>query len=141
MKLFSAFAATLALGLSAACAVPAVAAVADPAGEWRTADGTATVRISKCGGNYCGFVATATTPGKDERNPDPKKRGRSVIGMQILYSMKPTGPDLWDGTIYNAEDGLTYGAKMTVQSGQTLQIQGCVPNGGACGNETWSRVR
>ncbi len=27
----------------------ASAAIADPAGEWRVADGTATVRIRKCG--------------------------------------------------------------------------------------------
>ena len=141
MKLISALTAVAAFGLSAALAVPALADIADPAGEWRTGDGSATVKISKCGGNYCGFVATASNAGRDERNPDPKKRARSVIGIQILFAMKPTGPDLWDGSIYNAEDGLTYGAKMTVKSGQTLQIQGCVPNGGACGNETWSRVR
>ena len=141
MKPISALTALAAFGLSGSLAVPAVAAIADPAGEWRTADGTATVKISKCGGNYCGFVASASTPGRDDHNPDPKKRSRSTIGIQVLFNMKPSGPDLWDGTIYNAEDGLTYGAKMTVQSGQTLQIQGCVPNGGACGNETWSRVR
>jgi uncharacterized protein (DUF2147 family) len=130
--------AALVLGSSV---VPTVAASADPAGEWRTGDGSATIRISRCGGNYCGFVISAKDAGKDERNPDPKKRARSVIGIQVLFSMKPSSANLWDGTIYNAEDGLTYGAKMTVQSGQTLQIQGCVPNGGACGNETWSRVR
>jgi uncharacterized protein (DUF2147 family) len=128
------------LGL-AGSTLPSAADIADPAGEWRIADGTAVVRIESCGDDYCGFVASSTTPGKDERNPDVEKRTRSVIGMQVLIAMKPTSPDLWAGTIYNAQDGLTYDAKMTVKSGQTLQIQGCVPNGGVCGNETWTRVQ
>ncbi|MGO9005965.1 MAG: DUF2147 domain-containing protein [Beijerinckiaceae bacterium] len=120
----------------------ASAAIADPAGEWRVADGTATVRIRKCGAAYCGFVATtASTPGKDEKNPDPSKRGRSVIGIETLINMKPAGENLWTGTTYNAEDGQMYSAKMSMQGEKALKIEGCSPGGGMCGNELWSRVR
>ena len=120
----------------------ATAAIADPAGEWRVADGTATVRIRKCGVAYCGFVATtASAPGKDEKNPDPSKRGRSVIGIETLINMRPVGENLWAGTTYNAEDGQMYSAKMSMQGEQTLKIEGCTPGGGMCGNEIWSRVR
>ena len=132
----------IAIALSmAAMTVAASGARADPSGVWRVADGTATVRIRKCGPAFCGFVASAATPGKDEKNPDPRKRNRSVIGIEVLINLKPAGANVWSGTTYNAEDGQIYVAKVSLQSEQALQIEGCVPNGGMCGSETWSRVK
>ncbi|MEJ0095961.1 MAG: DUF2147 domain-containing protein [Methylocella sp.] len=117
-------------------------ASAEPTGEWRVADGTATVRIAKCGAALCGFVATTrTAPGKDVRNPDPSKRGRSVIGIEVLINLRPTGDNVWTGTTYNAEDGLLYNATVTQEGNQSLQIKGCGANGGVCGSETWTRVK
>jgi uncharacterized protein (DUF2147 family) len=117
------------------------AASADPAGEWRTADG-ATVRIKSCGGGYCGFVATVRgAPGKDVRNPDPSKRGRSVLGIEVLMNLRPKGDKSWTGTSYNAEDGLLYIATVTETGGSSLEVKGCGANGGVCGSETWARVR
>jgi len=115
---------------------------ADPIGEWRVADGNATVQIRKCGGGFCGFVAsTRTAPGRDEKNPDPSKRSRSVLGIEVLINLRPAGNNLWTGTTYNAEDGQYYSATVSMQSERALQIKGCVPNGGLCGNETWVRVK
>ncbi len=117
-------------------------ASADPVGEWRVADGNATVRISKCGAALCGYVAsTRSAPGKDVRNPDPAKRGRSVLGIEVLMNLRPTGENVWTGTTYNAEDGLLYNATVTQEGGQSLQIKGCGANGGVCGSETWTRVK
>lgn len=117
-------------------------ASADPVGEWRVADGNAIVRISKCGGALCGFVAsTRSAPGKDVRNPDPAKRNRSVLGLEVLISLRPTGANVWTGTTYNAEDGLFYNATVTQQGPRSLQIRGCGANGGVCGSETWVRVK
>ncbi|WP_026605692.1 DUF2147 domain-containing protein [Methylocapsa acidiphila] len=117
-------------------------AKADPIGEWRVADGNATVQIRKCGGAYCGFVATTrTAPGRDEKNPDPAKRSRSVLGIEVLINLRPAGNNLWTGTTYNAEDGQFYSAKVSLQSERALQIQGCVPNSTLCGSETWVRVK
>ena len=127
-----------AIGLSVAGANLALAAEG-PSGEWVVADHTAVVRISKCGGGYCGFVAKGQ-PGKDYRNPDPKKRNRSVIGIQVMFSMKQSGPNSWSGETYNAEDGQIYNGKITA-SGETLQVEGCVPGGGVCGSQTWTRAR
>lgn len=114
-------------------------ASADPVGDWRTADG-ATVRIKKCGGGLCGIVAaTPGAPGKDVRNPDPAKRSRSVLGIQVL-NLQPRGEKVWSGSSYNAEDGLMYGATLTETGPSSVQIKGCA-SGGACGSENWSRVR
>jgi uncharacterized protein (DUF2147 family) len=131
-----------ALMLFALAASAPAAGPASPAGEWRVSDGTATIRIRKCGGGYCGFIAgTASTPGKDEKNPDPGKRNRSVIGIEVLINMRAAGPNLWVGTTYNAEDGQMYSAKMTMQGEQSLRIEGCGTGGGACGSEVWTRLR
>ncbi len=123
-------------------AFAATQALADPIGEWRVADGNATVQIRKCGAGFCGFVATTrTAPGRDEKNPDPAKRSRSVLGIEVLINLRPAGNNLWTGTTYNAEDGQFYSAKVSLQSEKALQIQGCVPNSTLCGSETWVRVK
>jgi len=120
----------------------ATAVRADPIGEWRVADGTATVRIRHCGKALCGFIAaTVGAPGRDTKNPDPRKRGRSVLGMEILIDMRAAGPGRWVGTTYNSEDGQMYAATLTMPSPAALRIQGCLPGGGMCGSETWSRVK
>jgi uncharacterized protein (DUF2147 family) len=118
-----------------------MAASADPSGEWQVQDGSATVKIRKCGAAYCGYIATARTPGKDTKNPDPSKRSRSVIGMEVLINLKPAGDNAWSGLTYNAEDGQIYTANISLVSESSLAIKGCVPQGGMCGSETWSRVK
>jgi uncharacterized protein (DUF2147 family) len=126
----------------AALTLVATAAVADPAGEWRVSDGTATIRISRCGAAFCGVIASTSTPaGKDDKNPDPSKRNRSVLGIEVLFNMRKTAENVWAGKTYDAEDGQTYDAKISLQGEQSLTIQGCAPNGGPCGSQTWSRVR
>lgn len=129
----------VACGFVIAGAAPGMAADG-PSGEWQVQDGSAVVRISKCGGGFCGFV-TKGQPGKDYRNPDPRKRNRSVIGIQVMFNMKPTGPNAWTGPTYNAEDGQIYTGKISVAGPATLVVEGCVPGGGACGSQTWARVR
>lgn len=117
------------------------AAADGPSGEWLVQDGTAVVRISKCGsGAFCGFVAKGQ-PGRDYHNPDPRKRNRSVIGIEVMFNMKPTGPNAWSGPTYNADDGQIYNGKISVSGPSTLTVEGCVPGGGACGSQVWSRVR
>ncbi len=137
----SAIAAAALSGLLAAAPLAAPAFAANsPAGEWTVADGSAVVRISKCGGGFCGFVAKGQ-PGKDYRNPDPRKRNRSVIGIQVMFSMKPNGANAWTGETYNAEDGQIYIGTIKLAGDNGLEVQGCVPNGGVCGSQNWTRAR
>jgi uncharacterized protein (DUF2147 family) len=139
MKFMPTMTAALALTATMLAASPAFA---DPIGDWRVADGTATVRIKHCGAALCGYIASTSTPaGKDDHNPDPSKRGRSVMGIEVLINMQKAGENVWSGTTYNAEDGQIYAAKISLQSEQALQIQGCVSGGGPCGSETWARVK
>jgi uncharacterized protein (DUF2147 family) len=97
--------------------------------------------VRHCGGGLCGFISsTKGDPGKDDKNPDPAKRNRSVLGMEVLIDLKPTAKNYWAGTTYNAEDGLTYTATIWLTDENSLNIKGCAPGGGVCGQEIWTRV-
>jgi uncharacterized protein (DUF2147 family) len=128
--------------LSACLAGQVIAAApAEPTGEWLVADGTARVRITPCGDALWGVIAwTKSAPGRDENNPDPAKRKRSVLGMPILLNMKRAASNRWDGEVYNAKDGSTYSSHISLVRADVLRIDGCVLGGLFCGGENWTRV-
>ena len=116
----------------------------DPAGLWLTEDGAAKIKLAKCGANVCGSIAWLKDPndsnGKpktDKNNVDASKRSRPIIGVPIVLSMKPDGTDKWSGRIYNAEDGKTYSASLTL-AGNNMQVRGCVSV--FCKTKTWTRT-
>jgi uncharacterized protein (DUF2147 family) len=116
------------------------AAAAEPLGDWLVKDGYAQIRIDDCGGKLWGIIAWEKTPGGiDNENPDPAKKNRPVLGMPILLGMKATKPNLWEGEIYNSNNGKTYDAKISMVDDNTLKLQGCVW-GVLCGGENWTRV-
>ncbi len=92
------------LALSAALLLTGLSAAAadtgkDPSGTWLTGDGRAKIRIDRCGAGQklvCGKVVWLKTPTFDNgaprtdlKNPDPKKRARPVIGLQLIEGLKP----------------------------------------------------
>ncbi|MFB9265225.1 DUF2147 domain-containing protein [Bradyrhizobium erythrophlei] len=113
----------------------------DPTGDWKVADGVATIRVAQCNGSMWGAVAWEKTPGgKDKNNPDPAKQTRPTLGMPILIDMKKQpGVDAWEGQVYNAKDGQLYSSTIKPVGADQLEIQGCVL-GFLCGGETWTRV-
>ena len=118
-----------------------VALAADPTGEWRVANGNANIRIDNCNGALWGVISWEREPGGvDAQNPNPAERKRPTLGMPILLDMKPTRPGLWQGEVYNAENGKTYNSKISLASADVLRIEGCVL-GFLCGGENWTRVK
>ncbi len=118
---------------------PAMAA--EPTGDWLVENGAAHIRIENCGGSLWGVTSWEKVPGKDTENPDPAKRNRPTLGIPILIDMKPAGDgSRWDGQVYNAENGKTYTANITLKDANTLRIQGCVL-GFLCGGQDWTRVQ
>src|SRR5215831_18631345 len=119
----------------------AAAAELQPTGEWRTADGRANVRIADCDGVLWGIISWEKEPGGvDSYNPDPAERTRPTLGLHVLLAMKPTKPGLWQGEVYNAENGKTYDSRISLISPDVLRIEGCVL-GFLCGGETWTRIK
>jgi uncharacterized protein (DUF2147 family) len=128
------------LSFSGLTAGSAVAAEPGPVGEWRVANGLANIRIDDCDGVLWGIISWEKEPGVDSYNPDPSARNRPTLGLHILRGMKPTKPGLWQGQVYNAEDGRTYDSKISLSKPDVLRIEGCIL-GFLCGGEDWTRVK
>ncbi len=115
-------------------------------GTWLTQAGDARVRVSKCGGGLCGVIvwlkdpidAATGKPQVDDKNPNPALARRPMIGLPLFSGMRPSGPNVWSGQIYNADDGKNYESHISVAGPDTLRVEGCV--GALCGGESWTRA-
>ena len=128
----------------------APALAGDPLGKWLTQSGNATVAIARCGDALCGTIVSLKDtndpatgrPKADTNNPDAAKRSRPMIGVQIVFDMKPNGkPNVWDGQVYNAEDGKTYTGSITLTGASSLDLKGCALGGLICKTQTWTRTK
>jgi uncharacterized protein (DUF2147 family) len=121
---------------------------ADPVGTWYTADNDSQVRITNCGGALCGTLTWLKTPidpatGKpklDKNNADASKQSRPLLGVPIVLGMKPSGPNIWSGDVYNASDGKTYSGSFTMTGDNTADLKGCVMSF-LCKTQTWTRAK
>jgi uncharacterized protein (DUF2147 family) len=121
--------------------LPGLALAAEPTGEWRVANGAANIRIDDCGGVLWGIISWEKQPGVDSHNPNAGERSRPTLGLPILRAMRPTKPGLWEGEVYNAENGQTYSSRISLTAPDVLRIEGCVFGGLFCGGENWTRVK
>ena len=124
--------------LAAALMASLPAQAEDITGTWLSQSGETRVRISPCGGAFCGAIVWVSKPGKDVNNPNASKRERSLIGVQMV-TMKPQGGAELYGHLYNYQDGKTYSGKAKVSSAG-LELSGCVLGGLICRTQTWTRV-
>ena len=123
-------------------------ASADPIGTWLTENGRSRVRVADCGGALCGTIVWLKEPSDpetgrpktDKNNADASKRGRPLIGVPIVISMKPNGPNKWSGQVYNAEDGKTYSGNLTEHGPTSVRLEGCALGGLVCKGQNWTRV-
>jgi uncharacterized protein (DUF2147 family) len=121
---------------------PVWAAEPSPVGEWLVKDGVARIRIENCDNHMWGVVSwEMESGGNDQYNPDPAKRSRPTLGMPIILGMAQTGPNKWEGEIYNSTNGKTYSANISLadQNPDVLQVQGCIL-GFLCGGQNWTRM-
>ena len=136
-----------ALVLSFAAITPSHAA--DPTGLWLTQEQDAHIRMVKCGPGYCGTIvwlrdAKDPQTGKpviDEKNPDPARRNKPLLGTMIAINFVPAHdmPSKWQGRFYNADDGNLYDGAISVAGPAALEVQGCLL--ALCQTQTWTRVK
>ncbi|MDV2985702.1 UNVERIFIED_CONTAM: DUF2147 domain-containing protein [Methylobacteriaceae bacterium AG10] len=112
---------------------------ADLSGLWQTETAGSTVRIARCGGGYCGTIATTAGTGVDAQNPDPALRTRKLVGVQIMQAGTPSGAG-FEGSLYNPNDGKTYAGSLTPKAPDTVEVAGCVLSV-LCKRQTWRRIR
>jgi uncharacterized protein (DUF2147 family) len=117
---------------------------ADPSGLWLSADGDVKMKVAPCGNLICSSIAWLKVPNDetgrpklDKNNPDPRQRGRPILGAPIIVGMKPDGANSWSGQIYNAEDGKTYSGSFTLTGANSAEIEGCVAI--FCKSKAWTR--
>ncbi len=113
----------------------------DILGVWNNQEKDAKIEIFKCGDKYCGKVislrepnypagSTEGMPGSprhDNNNPDPAKRSRPIIGLQIMNNFIVVGEGTWTGgTVYDPKTGNTYRGKMRLVTPNELALRGFV---------------
>ena len=136
----------LAFGLTANAGSAHGADPLDPSGTWLTEDGRARIKIERCGprlDQVCGYIVWMNDPVdkqgqpvKDLRNPDPAKRGRPVLGHQLIMGLAVDPEGRFAGQIYNAEDGKSYGVAIWRETAESLKVKGCMLSI-FCATQTW----
>jgi uncharacterized protein (DUF2147 family) len=129
----------------AALAFAAAAAYAqtaeDAVGVWENPENKSHTEFYKCGAGLCAKIVKVADGQKvDDKNPDPAKRNRPIIGLVIMEGAKKTGPATWSGTVYVRAEGKSYSGSVTVKSKHTLDLAGCVASI-FCKTSTMTRVK
>ena len=102
-------------------------------GQWLTEGDKAVVEIFGCDDRYCGKIVWLKEPTNpdssdvlDTENPDPSKRNRTVLGLNLVWGFRYDESQGWvDGSIYDPDNGKTYSCKMNLE-GDTLKVRGYV---------------
>ena len=132
----------------AAIAAPALSAD-DPAfGLWLVESKSAIVEIAPCGDKACGKIVWLEEPNDangapkvDTQNPDEAKRSAPICGLSMLGDFSPEAAGEWEGGfIYDANDGSTYDANITLKDDGALEVRGFVGVSLFGKSQTWTRV-
>lgn len=155
-------AAMLAAPASAAEPMPAPEAIVAPAspveGVWLTA-AKSELTVTACPDGFCGAITKIVVPedlykqnkaaiesmggadnATDVMNKDPSLRSRPILGLQILTLHAGNKPQIFDGTIYNPQDGNTYSGYVEVLGPDKIRLNGCILYNTICKGEDWTRV-
>ena len=102
-------------------------------GQWLTEGEKAVVEIFRSEDRYCGKIVWLKEPKNpdgsevlDTENPDPAKRSRTVLGLNLVWGFRYDENQGWvDGSIYDPDNGKTYSCKMNFE-GDALKVRGYV---------------
>jgi uncharacterized protein (DUF2147 family) len=119
----------IAVAMLLAVSAPAWAEAASPVGQWLLPSGKTRVEIYACGEALCGRVV-APSPGAEAGGPPG--------GIEILHGMVRKGDEWSGGTVFNPGNGRSYDARLSMQSENELQVQGCVAF--ICKAQVWTRA-
>ena len=113
----------------------------DVFGLWRHPENGSHIEMYRCGDALCARIRTIHDDQRtDDKNPDPLKRSRSIIGLVIMSGASPAGPRSWKGELYNRLDGKTYSGTASLKSKDQLELSGCSMIV-FCKTVTWTRVK
>ena len=113
-------------------------------GKWLTEDRKGIVRIAPCGAHLCGTIARVVDKDAarfvtDRNNPDPRLRGRPIVGLPVLSGFTRSG-NIWKGgRAYDPESGRSYRSTLALNPDGSLKVTGCVLF--ICQSKRWTRAR
>jgi uncharacterized protein (DUF2147 family) len=132
--------AAMVLAIAVGAPAAANAAAEDAAGTWKDTETGGICSIYTCDGGICVKVVTPSKGReKDDNNPDPALKGRSMAGVVIMTGATKDGSDRWKGKLYNSEDGSTYTGYVIVTNKDEVKLEGCVLGGIICKSRIWRR--
>jgi len=127
-----------------------IAFAASPVGLWYAEGGAAEVAIYPCSDGLCGRVVWLRSPIgddgcelRDDKNPDPAARGKTIIGLIVLHGLKPLdaeGRQWVGGTIYDPVSGRTYSCNAWWDGDDRLFLRGFWGIQLIGRTTTWTRV-
>ena len=112
----------------------------DILGIWRTERDESKVEVFRCGEKLCGKIVwlknpkyTDSSEGRigtpiiDRKNPDPARRSRPLIGLQLMAGFTGQGGNSWgNGTVYDPKSGKTYRGKIHLAAPDRLELRGYI---------------
>ncbi|RUT28513.1 DUF2147 domain-containing protein [Arsenicitalea aurantiaca] len=125
-------------------------------GVWMTVS-QSELTIAPCPEGYCGHISRIVVPEHiiaqygsdvvamessftDALNKDPALRNRPIMGLRILTLRPGRQAHIFDGEIYNPEDGNTYSGYVEVLGPDVLKLNGCILYNIICRGEEWVRI-
>lgn len=104
-------------------------------GIWWNDEKTTKIQVEKKDGKYIGTIVYMIPekyengqPPKDDENPDPTLKERSIVGLQILSGfIYSADKKEWNtGRIYDPKSGKTYDCYGWLESNDLLKLKGYV---------------
>lgn len=137
--------ASLALLAAAALALPASADTGAPLGKWRTFDPDTgapktLVEITETDGTLTGTIVELLDDGETTCSQcDGDRKNQPLVGMVILWDVKPKAGEWSGGTILRPANGKTANASLELtDGGSKLEVTGS--KGIMSRSQTWERV-
>lgn len=99
-------------------------------GTWANEDNTAHLQFTQVGDRYFAELVWMAQPNdesgnpkKDKNNPDKNLRSRSLVGIYLIWDLKPEGKYWVDGTIYNPGKGLLAACELEMIDADSFRLK------------------
>ncbi len=116
------------------------------------------IKIIPCSEGYCGYINKVAIRDEiyikykkeidemgvqniiDFFNEEPALRTRPLLGLKIMTLKYDAKKKIFNGEVYNPEDGKTYLGKIEIINKDQLRLTGCTFFNLLCKSENWFRI-
>lgn len=127
--------ATIAIA-AAFLALPAPAQARAPI-EGRWDNGKMSIRIAKCGRDYCGTITRASAKQKAKA---ARGSGTDLVGATLIRNIRETSPGKYSARVFLADRNIYANGTIRMRGRDQLKVSGCVLTV-ICKTQTWDRAR